>query len=78
MKTAAAISFFLCALSFGAGTAHAADCSAAAARVASEMGAEVLSVSPRSDGGSQVCVIKVRIPGQNGQPPRVETVTVSG
>jgi hypothetical protein len=58
-----------------AGTpALAANCSAVAEQAASQYGAEILSVKEK--GGN--CVIKLRIPGQGGQPPRVETISVPG
>jgi hypothetical protein len=71
-KTAAPALFLLFAL---AGAAPAmADCYQLADQYAAQYGAEVLSVKEK--GGN--CVIKLRIPGQGGQPPRVETISVPG
>lgn len=56
------------------GSALANNCAAAARSLAASYGAQVLSV--KAEGG--VCVITLRIPGQGGQPPRVETHRVSG
>ena len=73
MKNVAALTILI-ALALLAPVANAADCSQAAANAASSMGGEVLSVKAQGD----QCVVKIRIPGKNGEPPRVETTTVSG
>jgi len=54
--------------------ARADNCSQIAFDLAAQYGAEVISV--KAEGG--MCSIKLRIPGQGGQPPRIETVTVPG
>jgi hypothetical protein len=70
-----ALPALLIALFLAAGTpALAANCAAVAEQAAAQNGAEILSVKEK--GGN--CVIKLRIPGQGGQPPRVETISVPG
>ena len=70
-----ALIFALAAGLFGAGlSAAAADCASAAAQAAAQRGAQVLKV--QAQGGT--CIVTLRVPGQNGQPPRVETIQVSG
>ncbi|MCB1428631.1 MAG: hypothetical protein KDJ48_08485 [Nitratireductor sp.] len=69
-----ALQILLFSLLAFAPSASAADCSQAAANAASARGGEVLSVKANGD----QCVVKIRIPGKNGEPPRVETTTVSG
>ncbi len=71
MKTIALSAIALMLLA--ASPARADNCAQIANQVAGQYGAEVLAV--RAEGAS--CVIKLRIPGQAGQPPRVETVTVA-
>lgn len=58
----------------GGGAALAADCSQAAAQIARQTGGEVLSVSSSGEN----CEVTLRIPGEDGKPPRVVTRTVSG
>ena len=55
--------------------ALANSCDARARQIAASMGnAEVLAVQTRADGnGGTVCVAKLRIPPQNGQPQRIVT-----
>jgi hypothetical protein len=72
MRLATALSIVLMLLS--AVPAQADNCAQIAQDLAAQYGAEVLAA--RADGGS--CVVKLRIPGQGGQPPRVETFTVPG
>jgi hypothetical protein len=72
MRFASAALFAVLALMAAPLDARADNCAQAAASVAAQYGAEILAV--RADGG--MCVIKLRIPGSGGQPPRVETVTV--
>ncbi len=55
--------------------AQAANCSKLASKVAKETGGEVLNVAVNESGS---CDITIRIPGKNGEPPRVVTHTVSG
>jgi hypothetical protein len=74
MKKSAATALFVF-LSLAGATPAFADCYQIADQVAAQYGgAEVLSV--KEAGGN--CVIKLRIPGQGGQPPRVETISVPG
>ncbi|KQT88560.1 hypothetical protein ASG48_02070 [Aurantimonas sp. Leaf443] len=54
----------------------AADCSGAASQAASQTGGQVLSVSPRQQGGQTVCVVTVLVPGKDGGRPRRQTVTI--
>jgi hypothetical protein len=72
MRLATALSVVLMLLS--SVPAQADNCAQIAQDLAAQKGAEVLAA--RADGGS--CVVKLRIPGQGGQPPRVETFTVPG
>ncbi len=72
MRLATALSVVLMLLS--AVPAQADNCAQIAQDLAAQYGAEVLAA--RADSGS--CVVKLRIPGQGGQPPRVETFTVPG
>ncbi len=74
MKNVALCALFVLLVVVGSSPARADNCAQIANQVAGQYGAEVLAV--RADGGS--CIIKLRIPGQGGQPPRVETVTVPG
>jgi len=53
----------------------AQDCASAANAAAAESGAEVLNVAALGNGK---CEVTLRIPGKNGQPPRVVTQQVSG
>ena len=55
--------------------AQAATCSELASQIADETGGEVLNVAA---GEAGACDITIRIPGSNGEPPRVVTRTVSG
>ena len=71
MKKTAALALFLAMF---AATPAWADCYQVADQAAAQYGAEVISV--REKGGN--CIIKLRIPGQGGQPPRVETISVPG
>jgi hypothetical protein len=72
MKLKAAIPALL--MLFAATPAKADNCPQVAQDLAAQYGAEVLAA--RAEGGS--CVVKLRIPGQGGQPPRIETFTVPG
>lgn len=54
----------------------AADCSGAAAEAAARTGGQVLSVSSREEGGVTVCVVTILVPGQGGERPRKETITL--
>ncbi len=56
--------------------AQQADCSAAAAQAAAETGGQVLSVSSRGSGPDAECVVTVLVPGQDGDRPRKQTITV--
>lgn len=67
MKKAAASALFVFLTLAGAAPALA-DCYQVADQVAAQYQAEVLLVKEK--GGN--CVITLRIPGQGGQPPRVE------
>lgn len=74
MKNAGVISAMLLALLLAAAPAKADECEQIAGEVAAQYEAEVLAV--RFEEGT--CVVKLRIPGADGKPPRVETVTVPG
>lgn len=63
---------FLATISLAAAPASANECAQVALDVAAKYRAEVLAA--RLEAGQ--CVIKLRIPGENGQPPRVETIAV--
>lgn len=52
---------------------HAQGCAEKATSLALELGGEVVGV----ENVGQDCKVKIRIPGKNGQPPRVETKTVN-
>lgn len=56
----------------------AASCAEAAERIAARTGGEVLNVVSEEQDGATVCQITVRIPGKDGNPPRVVTRTVNG
>ena len=58
--------------------AQAADCGGAAAGLADQNKGEILSVRPVQQGGKKVCVIRLRIPGKAGKPPRVTEFRVEG
>lgn len=58
--------------------ALAAGCGAVAQEAASQRGAEVIKVVADKKNGRTICKITLRIPGSNGQPPRVETVEMDG
>jgi len=53
-----------------------ADCNAAANRVVSQTGGQLLSVSASSQNGRTVCRITVLVPGDGNKRPRKMTVTV--
>lgn len=53
-----------------------ADCNAAAHRVVSQTGGQLLSVSATSRNGRTVCRITVLVPGDGNKRPRKMTVTV--
>ena len=74
MKNTGVISALLFALLLAATPARADECEQLAADVAAQYEAEVLAV--RFEKGA--CVVTLRIPGADGEPPRVETVTVPG
>jgi hypothetical protein len=74
MKKAAFLAALIALFLASGMPAQADNCSAVADQYAAQYGAEVLSV--KEQGGN--CVIKLRIPGQGGQPPRVETISVPG
>lgn len=52
--------------------ANAQSCGDLAAQAAAQQSGEVVAVAAK---GSN-CKIKVRIPGKNGNPPRVESITI--
>lgn len=56
--------------------AHAADCSAAAARVVAQTGGQLLSATPSTQGGRSVCNVTVLVPGHGNERPRKVTVSV--
>jgi hypothetical protein len=56
--------------------AQAADCSAAASRVVSQTGGQLLSATPQQQGGGTVCVITVLVPGHGDERPKKVTVSV--
>lgn len=58
---------------FGAGDALAANCSQAADRVVAETGGTQVSVNESQQNGQIVCTVTVRVPGKNGEPPRLVT-----
>lgn len=58
--------------------AKADNCSQIADQVAASRSAQVLSVRPATRDGGTVCIIKLRIPGKEGRPPRVETIRLNG
>jgi predicted S18 family serine protease len=53
-----------------------ADCSAAASRVVSQTGGQLLSATPQQQGGGTVCVITVLVPGNGDERPKKVTVSV--
>jgi len=59
-------------------TIHAADCNATASALAADKGGTVLNVVARENNGNTTCEITLRLPGKNGEPPRVVTRTFSG
>lgn len=73
MRKTAALALFLAAM-FAASTPALADCYQVADQEAARYGAEVVSV--REKGGN--CIIKLLMPSQGGQPPRVEIITRPG
>ena len=54
-----------------------ADCNAAAERVVSRTGGQLLSVSAGREGGRTVCHVTVLVPASDHKRPRKMTVTVS-
>jgi hypothetical protein len=56
----------------------AADCNVAASNLAASKGGEVLNVVARQKDGKLDCEITLRLPGKDGQPPRVVTSNISG
>ena len=58
--------------------ALAADCNVAASNLAASKGGEVLNVVARQKDGKVDCEITLRLPGKDGQPPRVVTSNISG
>ena len=52
------------------------DCRAIGMQHASRAGGELVRASAETQGGRQVCVIVVKIPGQGGGHPRVDTIVV--
>ena len=54
----------------------AADCRAIGMQHASRAGGELVRAASETRGGQQVCVIVVKIPGQGGDRPRVDTIVV--
>ena len=54
-----------------------ADCNAAAERVVSRTGGQLLSVSASREGGRTVCRVTVLVPASDHKRPRKMTVTVS-
>lgn len=53
-----------------------ADCNAAASRVVSQTGGQLLSVSASNKNGRTVCRITVLVPGDGNKRPRKMTVSV--
>jgi len=56
--------------------ANAANCSSAASRVVSQTGGQLLSATPRNQGGKTVCVVTVLVPGKDYSRPKKVTVSV--
>ncbi|OCW55867.1 hypothetical protein AWJ14_14940 [Hoeflea olei] len=54
----------------------AADCSGAAAQVVGQTGGQLLSASPKNQGGQTVCEITVLVPGSGNERPKKVTVRV--
>ncbi len=54
-----------------------ADCNAAAQRVVSRTGGQLLSVSAGREGGKTVCRVTVLVPASDHKRPRKMTVTVA-
>ena len=78
MKTAALL-LSICLLYLApAGEACADNCAQAARSLAATQGAEVIDVRSVQEGGRIVCVVRLRVPGTGGQPPRLATVRVPG
>jgi hypothetical protein len=70
-----ALPALLIALFLAAGTpARAANCSAVAEQAAAQYGAEIVSVKEK--GGT--CIIRLWVPGEAGQPPRVIPLELPG
>jgi hypothetical protein len=78
MKQVLPILFAILFVAVDAMSAHANNCAQAASQLAARHGGQVLSVRSQSQGGATVCVIKLRVPGQDGKPPRVEEFRVRG
>lgn len=74
MKTLVPILFAFLVFVSAPAIARADNCTGIAQNLAAQYGAQVIKAVSR-DGQ---CVVTLRIPGQGGQPPRVETKTVSG
>ncbi len=72
MKTLATIILSILVLA-GSLPASAADCMSAANEEARKTGGEVLNVVSSGDGSNVSCEITLRIPGKDGNPPRVVT-----
>lgn len=53
--------------------ALAASCAELASAAAADMGGEVVAVKA----GESNCNVKIRIPGKNGTPPRIESLTLA-
>ena len=70
----------IAALSMVIGTAGIApalaDCTAAAQRVVSQTGGELLSAQPATQGGKSVCKVTVLVQGAGNERPRKVTQTV--
>ncbi len=58
--------------------ARAVDCNSVAQAVAAQYGGDAIWASPVQQGNTTVCEVKVKIPGKQGQPPRIRTVRVPG
>ncbi len=54
--------------------AYGANCAQIANREARQRSADVLNVREQDRGGRTICVIRLRVPGNGGNPPRVETI----
>ncbi|MBX3575844.1 MAG: hypothetical protein KF723_01450 [Rhizobiaceae bacterium] len=57
----------------------AADCYAVGQQVAAQKGGELYGASAANQGGQNVCIVVVLVPGKSGKPPRrIEVVVPAG